>query len=133
MRSIYLPFQFNNGKVATTSDFDEIIKQKIIDVLAVTKTERPMRPRYGLGTYTFLYEPVDPLIWEDFKQDALVELREAVSGVRINDIVIAEGDGSRGEEEGSTIYVTVYYSINPSQKSSVTLTVSDILNEETYG
>lgn len=133
MRSIYLPFQFNNGKVATTTDFDTTVKQKIIDVLAVSKTERPMRPDYGIGTYTFLYEPIDPLIWEDFKQDALMDLREFVSGVRIIDIVISEGNSYGGEEDGSTIYVTVYYSINPSQKSSVTLTISDILNEDTYG
>jgi phage baseplate assembly protein W len=133
MRSIYLPFQFNNGKVATTADFDAIVKQKIVDVLAVSKTERPMRPEYGIGAYTFLYEPIDPLIWEDFKQDAMMELREFVSGVRITDIVISEGSSYGGEEEGSTLYITVYYSINPSQKSSVTLTVSDILNEDTYG
>lgn len=71
MKAIYLPFQFKNGKVATVGDFDSIIKQRILDVLAVSRQERVMRPDYGVGAYGMLYELIDPLIWADFKEVAM--------------------------------------------------------------
>jgi phage baseplate assembly protein W len=132
MRSIYLPLQFNNGKIATTTDFDTIVKQKIVDVLAVSRGERVMRPRYGVGAYGMLYTTIDPLVWADFKQEALLAMTEDVSGVTIHDIQISTGD-PRQLSEPTTVTITVTYQIPTSQISSVTLNVSDILNEEMYG
>ena len=132
MRSIYLPLQFNNEKIATTTDFDTIVKQKIVDVLAVSRGERVMRPRYGVGAYGMLYTTIDPLVWADFKQEALLAMTEDVSGVTIHDIQISTGD-PRQLSEPTTVTITVTYQIPTSQISSVTLNVSDILNEEMYG
>jgi phage baseplate assembly protein W len=131
MRSIYLPLKFNNGKIATTTDFDTIIKQKIVDVLAVSRGERVMRPQYGVGAYGMLYTTVDPLVWADFKQEALLAMSEDVSGVIIHDIKIESGDPKQLSEP-TTVTITVTYQIPTSQISSVTLNVSDILNEDMY-
>ena len=131
MRSIYLPLQFNNGKIATTTDFDTIVKQKIVDVLAVSRGERVMRPQYGVGAYGMLYTTIDQLVWADFKQEALLAMAEDVSGVTIHDIQISSGD-SRQLSEPTTVTITVTYQIPTSQMSSVTLNVSDILNEDMY-
>ena len=131
MRSIYLPLKFNNGKIATTTDFDTIIKQKIVDVLAVSRGERVMRPQYGVGAYGMLYTTVDPLVWADFKQEALLAMSEDVSGVIIHDIKIESGDPKQLSDP-TTVTITVTYQIPTSQISSVTLNVSDILNEDMY-
>ena len=132
MRAIYLPLKFNNGKIATTTDFDTIIKQKIVDVLAVSKGERVMRPQYGVGAYGMLYTSIDPLVWADFKQEALLAIAEDISGVIIRDIQIASGD-PRQLSEPTAVTITVTYQIPTSQISSVTLNISDILNEDMYG
>jgi phage baseplate assembly protein W len=131
MRSIYLPLKFNNGKIATTTDFDTIIKQKIVDVLAVSRGERVMRPQYGVGAYGMLYTTIDPLVWADFKQEALLAMSEDVSGVIIHDIKIESGDPKQLSDP-TTVTITVTYQIPTSQISSVTLNVSDILNEDMY-
>lgn len=132
MRSIYLPLQFKNGKIATTTDFDTIVKQKIVDMLAVSKGERVMRPQYGIGAYGMLYTTIDPLVWADFKQEALLAMSDDISGVTIHDIQISLGD-SKQLSEPTAVTITVTYQIPTSQMSSVTLNISDILNEDMYG
>lgn len=132
MKAIYLPFQFKNGKVATVGDFDAIIKQQILDVLTVSRQERVMRPDYGVGAYGMLYELIDPLVWEDFKEVAMREISDNVRGVTIRDIVISDNDQSQMSNTQTSISISVFYEILPSQKSSVTLSVSDFLSEDNY-
>lgn len=132
MKAMYLPVKFVNGSVASTSTFDTIIKQRIIDVLVVSKGERVMRPDYGIGSYNMLYELIDPLIWADFRATALSELNKNVSGVTIKDIKITSGPSAFAVDDATTVNISVFYQIPPSQEASVTLTVSDILNEDTY-
>ena len=132
MKAIYMPFQFKNGKVATVGDFDSIIKQQILDVLTVSRQERVMRPDYGVGAYGMLYELIDPLVWEDFKEVAMREISDNVRGVTIRDIVISDNDQSQMSNTQTSISISVFYEILPSQKSSVTLSVSDFLSEDNY-
>jgi len=132
MKAIYLPFQFKNGKIATVGDFDSIIKQQILDVLTVSRQERVMRPDYGVGAYGMLYELIDPLVWEDFKEVAMREISDNVRGVTIRDIVISDNDQSQMSNTQTSISISVFYEILPSQKSSVTLSVSDFLSEDNY-
>jgi phage baseplate assembly protein W len=132
MKSIFLPFQFKNGQVATVGDFDSIIKQEILDNLAVSRQERVMHPDYGVGVYGMLYEMVDPLVWSDFKQMAISEISSNVTGATIYDITISTGDQPQYGDTETAVSVSVSYQIAPSQKSSVTLSVSDILSEENY-
>ena len=132
MKAIYLPFQFKNGKVATVGDFDSIIKQRILDVLAVSRQERVMRPDYGVGAYGMLYELIDPLIWADFKEVAMREISNNITGVTIHDIIISNNDGSQLSNTQTSVSISVSYEILPSQKTSVTLSVSDFLSEDNY-
>jgi len=132
MKAIYLPFQFKNGSVATVGDFDSIIKQQILDVLSVSNEERVMNPDYGVGAYSMLYELIDPLVWEDFKEVAMREISDNVRGVNIMDIVISNNGQSQMPNEQTSVSISVFYEISPSQKSSVTLSVSDFLSEDIY-
>jgi len=132
MKAIYMPFQFKNGKVATVGDFDAIVKQQILDVLTVSREERVMHPDYGVGAYAMLYELIDPLIWEDFKEVAMREISDHVRGVTIRDIVISNNDQSQMSYAQTSVSISVFYEILPSQKSSVTLSVSDFLSEDIY-
>jgi len=78
-----------------------------------------------------LYTTIDPLVWADFKQEALLAMSEDVSGVIIHDIKIESGDPKQLSDP-TTVTITVTYQIPTSQISSVTLNVSDILNEDMY-
>jgi hypothetical protein len=91
-----------------------------------------MNPDYGVGAYSMIYELIDPLIWEDFKEVAMREISNNVRGVNIMDIVISSNDPEQMGSEQTSVYISVFYEISPSQKSSVTLSVSDFLSEDIY-
>lgn len=126
MRSIKLPLEFVDGRLATTSDIHRATKQKIVDVLTTSNGERTMNPRYGAGAYGLVYEPVDPLVFEDFKVEAMQELASNVSGIAVNDIIMEYGDpfGLTGQES-STVTMNVYYRIPPNEASSVNFSISE--------
>tara|TARA_R110000868_G_scaffold117789_1_gene312867 strand:- start:10 stop:411 length:402 start_codon:yes stop_codon:yes gene_type:complete len=132
MKSIYLPFQFSKGMIATVSDFDSIIKQEIIDNLVVSRQERVMHPDYGIGVYGMLHEIIEPLVWADFRQMAVTELSSNIIGATIHDMVISSNDQPQFGQTETAVSISVSYEIAPSQKSSVTLSVSDILSEDIY-
>lgn len=132
MKSIKLPVTFKNGALVSTTDLNQIFKQKIIDVLVTSKQERVMLPEYGAGTYSLLYEMLDPMVFADFKTDALQELTQHVTGVDIVDLRMSSGESFRQDPDSTTLSITVLYRIPPHQVTSTTFTVSEFLSEESF-
>jgi phage baseplate assembly protein W len=133
MKSISIPFRFENGVVASTTDNDKIARQRIADVLATNSFERVMRPEYGAGISNLLFEPLDPLIFADYKIDAINILNDGVSNARIQDLQIREGNGLNYNDSGdSTLVVNVVYSVANSGTATYTITLDGtrILTEE---
>lgn len=133
MRSLKLPFSITpSGSTTSTSDIDVIVKQKIIDILTTANRERVMEPNYGAGIYRFIYEILDPLVFADFKVDALQELNENLSGAQIMDLIIStENDALGVSEFNTTAQVTVYYRIPPLQTTTMTFSVSEFVPADT--
>lgn len=134
MKAIKLPVSFNGGRLETTTDINQIIKQKIIDVLVTSKQERVMLPEYGGNAYSLLFEMMDPTIFADFKTDAIQELSRHVAGAQIMDITLAGGDARQttiqNADYDTSVNITVYYRIPPQRATSVTFTVSEFLTDE---
>lgn len=131
MKSISIPFRFNNGKVSDTTDIGTIARQRIADVLATRGYERVMRPGYGAGISNLLFEPMDPLVFADYRIDALNEINDNVSAARINDIRIQEGKTTQSSGD-STLTVSVVYSVPGMGTATYVATVNskNILTEE---
>lgn len=131
MKSISIPFRFDNGKVADTTDIGIIARQRIADVLATRGYERVMRPGYGAGISNLLFEPLDPLIFADYRVDALAAINENVSTATINDIRVKEGNTTKNSGN-STLSVSVVYSIPGMGTATYVATVNskNILTEE---
>jgi len=125
MKSISIPFSIAGGRVSTTSNIDTIIRQKIIDVLLTNRYERMGIPNYGAGVNGLLYETIDELIVSDFKLDAIAEIHRRVRDVTIHDIVVNQSFTDETE-----LYVTVYYALPLSKTDSLTITLTDVLTEE---
>jgi len=134
LRAIKLPVSFSNGRLETTTDINQIIRQKIIDVLVTSKMERVMRPTYGGDSYSLIYEIMDPAVFADFKVDAIQELTRNVSGIQVLDISMVSGNDLsstiQNDSNDTTLSMTVYYRIPPQRASSVTFTVSEFLTNE---
>lgn len=125
MKSISMPFRFTGGRVATTRNNDAIVRQKIIDVLTSSPSERMGLPNYGARAYNLLFEPIDELIASDFTTDAILEIQDRVSGVTVHDMSIRQSD-----EQETTAVISVYYSLPLSPAQTLSFTITNLLTEE---
>lgn len=125
MKAISIPFRFSNGGVAETTLIDTITQQKIVDVLTTAAGERAINTAYGLGVRSLLYEPLDSLAFDDFKQDALTAINDVLDSGRVVDIAISYPDSPQmAYPEDSTIAITVKYQVPPYSGRSFTFNVS---------
>lgn len=123
MKSISIPFRFESsakipasssakGTTASTTDNDSIARQKIADVLATRKYERVMRPEYGGAISDLLFEPLDPLVFADYRIDALADINQNISNAYIRDIQIGQPDVIQyNGTDDSTLNVRVVYDV----------------------
>jgi hypothetical protein len=132
MKALKMPISFTNGRISTLSNLESIVKQKIIDVLVTANRERVMNPTYGAGAYTMLYEPLDPLVFADFKQEALSDINKNVSNAIILDLLVSPEESIYSENYSTTLKVTVVYQVPPHQQSVMTFTVSEYSSESSF-
>jgi hypothetical protein len=125
MKSIKIPFSFSDGGVAFTDDILQITQQKIVDVLTTSPGERAINTGYGADIRSLLYEPIDNLVFEDFKNDALDAINETLDSGRVVDISVAYPDSPQmAYPEDSVISITVRYVVPPYGGRSFTFNVS---------
>lgn len=126
MKNIRTPFAISGGKIAFSRDVSTIVRQKVLDVLVTSPSERVGQDDYGAGVMSMLFEPIDELTESDFKVDAIDEINRRVSGATIVDLQVRQGD-----YDVSTADITVYYKLPLSSVEATTFTVStQSLNEE---
>lgn len=125
MGSFSLPFRFENGRIAVTTDPVRINNQKITDVLVTRNLERVAIPSYGAGIYNYLFENFSELLEADLKIDLVREIQSRVSGVGIVDVGIRQ-------DAPSEYIITIYYQTPISGIESFTFNLNqpDTLTEE---
>lgn len=135
MVSIRIPFSItDSGKVNTTISLETIAEQQIIDVLTTDKLERILRPTYGASAQQLLFEPVDDLIYSEFKMDALQELNKSLTIATVVNINIRPLSVPMTGDEGQNILeIWVSYKMLPFTQSSFTFQIATpaYLTEET--
>ena len=71
-----------------------------------------MRPTYGAGATRLLYEPVDGLVYGEFRTDALMELNKQISIASINNMIIQPSENPYVDEDPSVVIeIKVQYSM----------------------
>lgn len=114
MKTISIPFTFSDGGVSETSNLDTIVQSQIVDVLMTAPGERAISVGYGANVRSLLYEPIDNLLFDDFKSDAIAALNEAVDSGRVIDITISYPDSPQmAYPEDSSVEVSVRYIVPP--------------------
>jgi phage baseplate assembly protein W len=134
MTSIRVPFSINaSGKVAKALDPQVIAEQQIIDVLTTDKFERVLRPDYGASAQQLLFEPMDELVFSEFKMDALQELNRNLTIATVSDIRIRPVSVPvTGDEGQNVLEIWVRYKMLPFTQTSFTfrITAPSYLTEE---
>ena len=108
-----------SGKIAAIQDIEGIVKQKFVDYLSTSVFQHPMLPMYGANTNVLLYENFDPLVFEEYKLEALQGMQRHISGVQVLNLNI-EGPSDLYD---STIRMTVEYQIPTVGRQQATVTV----------
>lgn len=125
MKAISIPFRFESGKVAETSDITDITEKMIIDILTTGPGDRAINIGYGVNIKSLLYEPLDSLAFDDFKVDAISAINEFLESGKVVDITVSYPDSPQmAYTEDSTISVSVRYIVPPYNGRSFTFNVS---------
>lgn len=127
MKSISVPFSFTSdtGAVATVSTTDAVMRQNIIDILTTFPGERLMTPNYGAGIRSLLFEAADPLVFAEYRMDAINDLNSSLPFGKVTDVQIGiPYDSLSGLDTDSTISVSVKYVIPPYDTSVVTFNLN---------
>ena len=108
-----------SGKIAAIQDIEGIVKQKFVDYLSTSVFQHPMLPMYGANTNVLLYENFDPLVFEEYKLEALQGMQRHISGVQVLNLNI-EGPSDLYD---STIRMTVEYQVPTVGRKQATVAV----------
>jgi len=126
MTVIKMPFSINaNGRIDSTTDRDVAVRQRITDILVTSVGERVMKPTYGGNARLLLFEPVDDLLFGEFRMDAMNELSRSLTGVTIEDLSVRPASYTEFDDFATTLTISVRYRIGPLQRSSFTFSIGN--------
>lgn len=131
MRAIKVPFSFEGGSVAHTTDRNRIEEQKIVNVLVTSNLERIFLPKYGAGALGMVYELNDPLVFFDFKTEAMFDLGENISTCSVLNMRAASESYFENEETVMMIDVIYKIPLGVAQSMNLRLAVPGQLTEDT--
>lgn len=128
MKSISIPFSFTSdtGAISTTSSLDAIMEQNIIDILTTSPGERIMEPKYGANIRNLLFEEPDPLVFAEYRMDAISDLNTNLPFGRVTDVQIGiPNETFSGSDYDTTVSISVKYVVPPYNSSVVTFNISN--------
>lgn len=134
MKAISIPFRFSSdtGEVSSTNSVVTTIENQIIDILTTQPGERVMHPEYGAGLRSLLFEEADPLIFAEYKMDAMQELNDYLTVGKVVDMEVTVPqntlylyDDKYLDDDNTTITVSVRYAVPPFGASVVTFNLSN--------
>jgi phage baseplate assembly protein W len=128
MKSISIPFSFTSdtGAISTTTSLDAIMEQNIIDILTTSPGERVMQPKYGASIRNLLFEEADPLVFAEYRMDAITDLNANLPFGRVTDVQIGiPNETFSGSDYDTTVSISVKYVVPPYNSSVVTFNISN--------
>ena len=129
MRSIKIPFSFEEGSVSNTNNVDTIVSQEIVNYFMTISGERIMNAAYGGNLPQLSFEINDPLVLADYKLDAIGDVNLQLSFGKVLDMLILDTQTGAFDEE-NVANVLVRYAVSPRTISTVKLTITNTFNEE---
>jgi phage baseplate assembly protein W len=95
MRALFHPFQLApSGRLATTTDYAQIVRGQVIDALMTNLGERVFRPRYGCDIQASLFDPTDELVRRDAASQIKNRLQQLVPRAIIRSVDVVTNDSS---------------------------------------
>lgn len=126
MTAIKLPFSIDqHGGISSTTNPDTIVRQQITDILVTSTGERTMQPTYGGNARLLLFEPVDDLLFAEFRMDALNELARSLSTASIEDLSVAPSSNYEFDDYATSLSISVRYRVGPFDRSFFSFSIGN--------
>jgi len=129
MKSIRIPFSFEEGSVSSTNNIDTIVSQEIVNYFMTIDGERVMNSSYGGGLPRLSFEINDPLVLADYKLDVITEANSNLSFGKVLDLLVLDNANNTFYED-NVATVLIRYAVSPRTISTVKLVVTNTFNEE---
>lgn len=129
MKTIRIPFRFEEGAVMQTKNVDAIVRQQIVNYFMTSTGERIMNSSYGGNLSNLVFQINDPLVFADYKVDALSDVNTYLSFGKVLDFGFVDSTDSLLNEPNVATLV-VRYSVAPRTISTVKLVVNAPFTEE---
>lgn len=81
-------FHLRGGRIPTTTNIHEIVRQQVVDCVITNSRERVMRPDYGSDIRSLLFDLTDDLVRSDVAATVKTRLELQVPRARFNRVVI---------------------------------------------
>lgn len=132
MKTIAIPFSFIQGSISSTQSIDVAVQQQIINYFMTNAGERVMRSAYGGNLQNIIFEIDNPLVWADYKLDALPDVNVYLSAGRVLDVTVVEhpNNPQNGGYEDGVAVVSIRYATSMRGSTQLVLTVRTNLTEE---
>tara|TARA_R100001015_G_C4626826_1_gene186039 strand:+ start:811 stop:1206 length:396 start_codon:yes stop_codon:yes gene_type:complete len=101
----------------------DVVKQNFKMLVLTNPGERIMIPDFGVGIYTFLFEPNNPLLYENIRERILTQTKKYLPFVNVVDVSFQSFENTAEFDESRKVSVSIKYIITPLNASDV-LTVS---------
>lgn len=90
MKALAIPFRLANGAIATTQNYDDIVRWQVLDAAATNLNERVMRPEYGVNARDYLFRPGNDMEHSDVAGVITQKItsdvpRATIAGVSVTD------------------------------------------------
>lgn len=131
MKSIKMPFSFDNGRVSVTRDQETITEQKIANVLVTERLERIGIPTYGSGLLGMVHEINDPLIFSDYRTDAVMDLKDNISTANISNMYMNNNVSLQENKNVMMVYVEYRLPLGVTQLASIKVAYPGDITEDT--
>lgn len=129
MKSIRIPFKFEEGSVAETTNVDTIVQQEITNYFMTVSGERIMNQPYGGSLPSLVFGMEDPLVLTDYKLNVIDDSNLHLSFGKVLDLGIVDNENNPFYKD-NVATVLVRYAVAPRTISTVKLVITNTFHEE---
>jgi phage baseplate assembly protein W len=105
MRAISFPFDVSRSVgVATTTNYDDVVRGQVIDALMTNQGERVFRADYGSDIQSALFDPSDELVRSDAASFIKTRLEQLVPRAFVSEVAVISPDNEPG-----VVYIDILY------------------------
>ena len=112
--AIDFPFRVKSGSLATTNDYQRIVRAQVIDAVTTNYRERVMRPEYGADIQSLLFDPADELRRSDASSVISARIMQMVPKVTVVGVSIEPDKNDR-----NVVYINIGYKASDYDEVSV--------------